>query len=225
MQDTNGFDPLPRALPPHAAMEGLYARLEPLQEGHLPALWQAFSTPAADDIWEYMAFGPFGTEAAFIAHARAAFFGADPQFYAIVEPDGGLPLGILALMRIDRANGVIEVGTILLSPAVQRTRTASAAMHLVMRRVFGELGYRRLEWKCDSRNERSKYAARRFGFTYEGLFRQHMIVKGRNRDTAWFSMLDREWPAVDAAFRAWLDPENFDARGRQRLPLAVPQTG
>lgn len=225
MQEPDRLDPDPRPFPPHEAMEGEQVRLEPLEERHLPMLWKAFSMSGADPIWDFMAFGPFDDEAAFVAHARKAFFGRDPQFYSVVEKATQMPLGILALMRIDPANGVIEVGTILLSPAMQRTRMASETIWLVMRRVFDDMGYRRLEWKCDDRNAPSRRAALRFGFSAEGLFRQHMIVKRRNRDTAWYSLLDSEWPRVDAAFRVWLAPENFDDEGRQRTPLAARQAG
>ena len=129
-------------------------------------------------------------------------------------------MGVCALMRIDAANRVIEVGHILFTPLLQRTPAATEAMYLAARYVFDDLGYRRYEWKCNNCNEPSKRAASRYGFTYEGLFRQHLIMKGRNRDTAWFSMLDSEWPARKAAFEAWLAPENFDAEGKQVRPLA-----
>jgi len=137
----------------------------------------------------------------------------------VIDRGSGKALGVLALMRIDRANGVIELGNICFSPALQRSRIASEAFHLALRRVFGELGYRRYEWKCNNDNAPSHVAAKRLGFQYEGLFRQHMIVKQRNRDTAWYSIIDSEWPALDAAYAAYLDDANYDAEGRQAHPL------
>jgi RimJ/RimL family protein N-acetyltransferase len=140
-------------------------------------------------------------------------------FLAIVPKSGGKAQGYASYMRMDPANGVIEVGNILMSPTLQRTSAATEAMYLMARHVFEDLGYRRYEWKCNANNAPSRRAALRYGFTFEGIFRQHMIVKGRNRDTAWFSMLDSEWPARKAAFEAWLDPANFDAESRQRRSL------
>jgi RimJ/RimL family protein N-acetyltransferase len=131
----------------------------------------------------------------------------------------GRAAGYASFMRIEPAHGVVEVGNILLSPILQRTRAATEAMYLMARHVFEDLGYRRYEWKCNAQNEPSRRAALRYGFTYEGIFRQHMVVKDRNRDTAWFSMLDSEWPARKAAFEAWLDPSNFDENGEQRKSL------
>jgi len=140
-------------------------------------------------------------------------------FFAAVDPATGRAEGRLALMRIDPANGVIEIGHILFGPRLARTRAATEAVFLLTRHIFDDLGYRRFEWKCDDRNEPSKRAALRFGFTPEGVFRQHMVVKGESRDTAWFSMLDREWPARKRIFERWLDPDNFDEAGWQRTPL------
>ena len=142
-------------------------------------------------------------------------------FFAIVDKPSGRAVGYASLMRIDVTNRVIEVGNILYTPALQRTAGATEAMYLLARYVFEELGYRRYEWKCNALNEPSRKAALRLGFTFEGIFRQHFIVKGRNRDTAWFSMLDSEWPAIKADFEHWLDPANFDAAGRQKTPLRL----
>ncbi len=142
------------------------------------------------------------------------------MFHAIVPSSSNRAEGVAALMRIDPANGVIEIGHICLSPGLQQTRAATEAFALLFSRVFDELGYRRLEWKCNDQNMPSKRAAARLGFTFEGVFRQHMVTKGRNRDTAWFSIVDAEWPKVKAGFDAWLQPENFDARGRQRRSLS-----
>jgi RimJ/RimL family protein N-acetyltransferase len=145
----------------------------------------------------------------------------DPLFHAVIDKATGIAGGRQTFMRITPEHGVIEIGNILWGPAIARTRVATEALYLAARHVFEDLGYRRFEWKCNDRNEPSKAAARRFGFTFEGVFRQHMWVKGANRDTAWFSMLDREWPRLRAAYERWLDPANFDAAGRQRARLAT----
>jgi RimJ/RimL family protein N-acetyltransferase len=145
--------------------------------------------------------------------------GADPMFHAIIDLTTGKPVGVATLMRIDAANGVIETGHLNYSPLLQHQPAATEAMYLLMRRVFDELGYRRYEWKCDSLNAPSRAAAQRLGFKYEGTFRQHMVPKGRNRDTAWFSILDTEWPGLKLGFEQWLAPSNFDAEGRQRRSL------
>ncbi len=144
-----------------------------------------------------------------------------PLFFAVVEQASGVAAGMASWLNIVPANGTIEIGHIWFAPALQRTRAASEAIFLMMRHAFEELGYRRLEWKCDALNQGSMRAARRFGFSYEGTFRQHMIVKGRNRDTAWFALLDRDWPQQRAAFERWLAPDNFDEDGRQRVALSA----
>jgi RimJ/RimL family protein N-acetyltransferase len=192
-------------------------RLDPVAHGG--ALFDATRGPAHDALWVYLHHGPFAERAIFDAwlHDRAAL--EDPFSYAIVDAKTGSALGLAALMRIDPPNRAIEVGSILYSPALQRTRGATEAMYLLARYVFEELGYRRYEWKCNALNAPSRAAALRLGFTFEGIFRQHMIVKGRNRDSAWYSMLDGEWPARKAAFERWLAPENFDLDGTQRTPL------
>ena len=148
---------------------------------------------------------------------------ADPLLYAVVCRDTGRAEGRLAFMRIDADNGVIEIGHILFGPRLARTRAATEAVCLLARTAFDDLGYRRLEWKCNARNDASRLAALRFGFAFEGVFRQHMVVKGESRDTAWFAILDRDWPALREAFERWLDPANFDAAGRQRTRLATPR--
>ena len=145
----------------------------------------------------------------------------DPLFHAVIDKATGIAGGRQTLMRITPEHGVIEIGNILWGPAIARTRVATEALYLAAKYVFEDLGYRRFEWKCNDRNEPSKRAARRFGFTFEGVFRQHMWTKGANRDTAWFSMLDREWPRLRQAYERWLDPANFDAAGRQRARLAA----
>ncbi|HWE48552.1 MAG TPA: GNAT family protein [Bryobacteraceae bacterium] len=193
-------------------------RVEPLSVAiHGDALWQGVQDN--DDLWRYMPYGPFEIREAFDTHLRKCEASPDPLFHAIVDRLSGRAVGISTLMRIDPANRVIEVGGIVFTPALQKTRGATEAMYLLARYVFDELGYRRYEWKCHALNAASRRAALRFGFSFEGIFRQHMIVKGENRDTVWFSMLDSEWPARKAAFERWLDPLNFDDAGMQKTPL------
>ena len=219
-----GF-PLPgwtaRPRPPRTPMVGRYCRVEPLDVGrHAAELYEANRADADGRNWTYLAAGPFDSFEAYREWLTGASAGDDPFFHAIVDVASGRAVGVAAYMRIDPPNGVIEVGNINYAPALQRTPAATEAMYLMMRRAFDELGYRRYEWKCDSLNAPSRAAAERLGFTYEGLFRQAVVYKGRNRDTAWFSAIDREWPALRAAFERWLDPANFDAQGRQRRRLA-----
>ena len=173
-------------------------------------------------MWTYMAYGPFAGAEAYLAWAAQSAASQDPLFHAILDRSTGKAVGVAAFLRIEPAVGVIEVGHIAFAPALQRTPAATEAMYLLMRRVFDELGYRRYEWKCDALNAPSRAAAARLGFTFEGVFRQATLYKGRNRDTAWYSIIDREWPRQKAAFEAWLDPANFDEQGRQRTPLARP---
>jgi len=173
-----------------------------------------------DELWRYLFDGPYHDRAAFDAVTEKMAASDDPLFYAIVDKSSGVAVGRAALMRIEPAHRVIEVGSILYSPKLQRTRAATEAMYLLARYIFEDLGYRRYEWKCNALNAPSRAAALRLGFTYEGIFRQHMIIKGENRDSAWYSMLDGEWPARKARFEAWLAPQNFDARGRQRTALS-----
>jgi RimJ/RimL family protein N-acetyltransferase len=199
----------------------LYGRsvtLEPLDAAcHTAALWQAVS--GHDELWTWLFDGPFAAEADLRKAIEAKQAASGFAFLAIVPVETGLAAGWASYLRMEPAHGVIEVGNILLSPALQRTTAATEAMFLMARHVFETLGYRRYEWKCNAENLPSRRAAERLGFTFEGIFRQHMIVKGRNRDTAWFSMLDRDWPARNAAFEAWLAPANFDSDGRQRNSL------
>ena len=164
---------------------------------------------------------PLSDEAAFTDMLSKRQVQRDPWFYAFINSTTGKPVGMGAFMRFDRFNGVIEIGHIWFSPALQKTREATEVIYLMMRHAFDDLGDRRLEWKCDSLNAPSRRAAERFGFTYEGIFRQHLVYKGRNRDTAWFSMLDSEWPRVKAGFDAWLADSNFDASGQQKAKLRV----
>jgi RimJ/RimL family protein N-acetyltransferase len=201
-------------------IEGVSVSLVPLNSAeHGDALWAATKGAENDDLWRYMPYGPFPTRDDFDTHLRKAEASEDPLFFAIIDRASGLATGHATLMRIDPANRVIEVGGILYAPVLQRTRGATEAMYLLARHVFDELGYRRYEWKCNALNEPSRRAALRLGFSFEGIFRQHMIVKGKNRDTAWFSMLDSEWPARKQALEHWLDPSNFDEAGRQKTAL------
>jgi RimJ/RimL family protein N-acetyltransferase len=215
-------------------MQGRAVTLEPLDaERHAAGLWKAVQ--GHDEVWQWLFDGPYPDEASFTAAIARKQVDTAQIFYAIVpaatgrvagtgSPRTGLRPGGVAgyasYLRMEPAHGVIEVGNILLSPSLQRTTAATEAMYLMARHVFDDLGYRRYEWKCNALNEPSRRAARRLGFTFEGIFRQHMVIKGRNRDTAWFSMLDSEWPARRQAFEAWLDPTNFDEQGLQRTSLS-----
>ena len=201
------------------ALEGELVRLEPVDVAqHADQLFAAQSS--APELWEYLPYGPFANETAFRVWLTERAATSDPLFYAIIERKSGRALGMASFLRIEQGHGVIEVGHIWYSPALQRTRLATDAMYVMARHVFDDLGYRRYEWKCNALNEPSRRAAVRLGFTFEGVFRQHMVIKGANRDTAWYSMLDGEWPAAKAAFEAWLRPDNFDADGRQLRSLA-----
>ncbi|MFM4825218.1 GNAT family N-acetyltransferase [Aeromonas bivalvium] len=205
--------------PPHQVMSGWGCRLEPLDPArHTPSLWQAF---AADDgaMWTYLTSGPFADEPAMLVWLQQCAAKGDPQFYTIVDEASGRALGLASYLRIDPQAGSMEVGWLHFSPAMQRTRLSTAAMALMMARAFA-LGYRRYEWKCNALNQPSRQAALRLGFNYEGTFRQARVDKGRNRDTAWFSVLDGEWPALKACFERWLADENFDRQGRQLLRLS-----
>jgi RimJ/RimL family protein N-acetyltransferase len=166
-----------------------------------------------------MAYGPFATLVEYQKWVEASARGSDPMFFAIVDRASGKPAGVASFLRIDPANGCIEVGHLAYSPLLQRTPAASDAMYLMMDHAF-KLGYRRYEWKCNALNAPSRTAAQRLGFSYEGIFRQATVVKGRNRDTAWYSIIDSEWPALKQAFETWLAPANFDAQGRQRISLS-----
>jgi RimJ/RimL family protein N-acetyltransferase len=215
----------PVALPSPVTLQGRFVRLEPLSaERHAAAIWRAVQ--GHDAVWDYLADGPYAGEEELRDALAAKETGASARFFAIVMLDdaNAEAAGYASLMRIDAANGVIEVGNILLSPRLQRTRAATEAMYMMARYVFDELGYRRYEWKCNARNLPSRRAAERLGFTFEGIFRQHMVIKGQNRDTAWFAMLNGEWPERKRAFEAWLALENFDAEGHQLRALSSFRT-
>jgi RimJ/RimL family protein N-acetyltransferase len=199
-------------------LHGRCVTLEPLDAArHTAAVWQAVS--GHDELWTWLFDGPFATEADLRKAIEAKQTAPGYAFWAIVPVATGQAAGWASYLRMEPAHGVIEVGNILLSPSLQRTTAATEAMFLMASHVFDTLGYRRYEWKCNAENLPSRRAAERLGFTFEGIFRQHMIIKGRNRDTAWFAMLDCDWPARKAAFEAWLAPANFDSDGRQRNSL------
>lgn len=208
------------ARPERTALEGRYTRLEPLDaRRHGDELLLAAQTPGAADRFRYLFDTPPAGRADFDPWLDKAATSADPLFFAVIDKATGRAEGRQALMRIDAAHGAIEIGSILWGPAIARTRIATEAFYLFAALVFDTLGYRRFEWKCDDRNEPSKRAAERFGFTYEGVFRQHMVVKGQNRDTAWFAIVDGDWPRLKAGYARWLDAANFDTEGRQRSKL------
>ena len=200
-------------------LAGRYGRVEKLDMRHAADLWQAYA--GHDQIWTYLStYGPVADAAEFSQWLASRVALDDPYSYAVVDASGRA-LGIATLMEIRPAMRVIEVGHIVYSPALQRSRLGTEAQYLLARYAFETLGYRRYEWKCHALNAASRRAALRYGFVYEGTFRQHLIAKGRNRDNAWFSMLDREWPTRKAAFERWLAPDNFDAEGKQRLSLSA----
>lgn len=186
---------------------------------HGDALWSGTGGDANESLWEYMWDGPFPERASFDIHLETKAVSDDPLHYAILDSASGRAVGHAALMRIEPKHRVIEVGSLMFGRELQRRRGATEAMYLLARYAFEELGYRRYEWKCNARNEASRKAALRLGFTFEGIFRQHMVIKGLNRDTAWFSILDSEWPSRKHELERWLHPSNFDADGRQKTSL------
>lgn len=197
-----------------SVLEGRYVTLRRLVADDADALFAAQD----DTVWTYLSYGPWPDPATYRQWIDANAVGSrDPLFLTVVVD--GEPRGVVSYLRIDESNGVVEIGHIWYAPSIQRTRATTEVTYLLARHVFDDLGYRRLEWKCNAANAHSRTAAERFGFAYEGTFRQHMWVKGANRDTAWFAMLDGEWPRIKAAFEAWLDAENFDGNGVQRSAL------
>ena len=222
-----GFS-LPNWKPPEAPsrkpMEGRFCRMEPLNpEMHAASLHAANTMDVEGRMWTYLPYGPFDTLDSFHAWAGEMSRRSDPLFYAILDRATNRAVGVASYLRIDPSAGSIEVGHITYSPLLQRTPAATEAMFLMMERVF-VLGYRRYEWKCDALNGPSCAAAQRLGFSFEGVFRQATVVKGRNRDTAWFAVIDKEWPRLQDAFRRWLQPANFDEQGRQRMRLSALTT-
>jgi len=213
----------PARAPAPEALQGRYGRVVPVDAGrHANDLFEASHGAGGDPaIWNYLGYGPFPDEASFAAWLAERAASKDPLFFTVIDGATGRALGMASYLRMVPADGVIEVGHIWYAPALQRTRLATEAIFLMARHAFEALGNRRFEWKCNARNAPSRRAAIRFGFSFEGLFRQHMIVKGRNRDTAWYAMIDRDWPKIRQAFEAWLDPGNFDSEDRQKRPLAA----
>lgn len=211
------WTPPPR--PPRTSMEGRLCRVEPLDPArHTDDLVAANAHDVDGRGWTYLPYGPFPTPSAYREWMAATCLREDPFFHAIVDAGSGRAVGLASYLRINPTEGSIEVGHLRFSPLLQRTPTATEAMYLMMERAFA-LGYRRYEWKCHALNAASRGAAERLGFTFEGIFRQATVAKGRNRDTAWYSVIDGEWPALRHAFVRWLDPGNFDAAGRQRASL------
>ncbi len=213
-----------RPQPAGDTLVGRYCRLDRLQvERDARSLFEAYASASENGDWDYLPYGPFPTVEALSAWLSQVSAGSDPLVYVIrdsaEEGSTGPALGILAFMRIDAPSGVIEIGHVHFSRQLQRTRAATEAVFLLLAHAFDDLGYRRIEWKCDAAHIRSRRAAERFGFGYEGTFRQHRVVKGRNRDTAWFAMLDGDWPIIRAEFQRWLEASNFDAAGHQLTAL------
>jgi RimJ/RimL family protein N-acetyltransferase len=217
-QSELNWKPVPRPGP--VTLRGCTVTLEPLDSNrHTGDLWRAIQ--GHDEVWDWLFDGPYASEADLRQALEVKQAGTPALFLAIVPVSTGKAAGYASFMRIEPDHGVIEVGNIMLSPSLQRTTAATEAMYLMACHAFDHLGYRRYEWKCNALNQPSRRAALRLGFTFEGIFRQHMVIKGRSRDSAWFSMLDSEWPARKQAFETWLDPLNFDHQGRQRRPLSA----
>jgi RimJ/RimL family protein N-acetyltransferase len=207
---------LPIPVPTHVEMIGSWCRLVPLSATHAEGLFNAFSEAPDDRGWTYLPYGPFASSAEFREWVGAKEASTDPLFYAVIDGQGAC--GVVSYLRIAPMSASLEVGNIHLAPRLARTVAATEAMYLMMQRAF-DSGYRRYEWKCDALNAPSRAAAMRLGFSPEGVWEQATIYKGRNRDTAWFSLLDRDWPAIRSEFERWLDPANFDDDGRQMTPL------
>ncbi len=213
----------PVSVPARAPIIGQTVRLEPVDPvRHGADLYFASHGPGQDPgLWDYLGYGPFATEAGFTDWLTSLAASPDPRFFAIVDGASGRAGGVASYMRISAADGVIEIGHIWFGASLQRTRQATEAIFLLARHAFDDLGYRRLEWKCNALNARSRAAADRFGFTYEGTFRQHMVTKGRNRDTAWYAIIDADWPPIRRGFERWLADDNFDDSGQQRASMTT----
>ena len=208
------------AFPPRSTMIGKWCRVESLvPEKHAEELFAAYVKKRNDQDWTYLPYGPFESFDDYQSWLTKTCTGDDPLFHTITETETNKAVGVASFLRIQFGIGVIEVGHIHFSPLLQKTPVATEAMFLMMSRVFDELCYRRYEWKCDALNAPSRKAAERFGFSFEGLFRQATLYKNRNRDTAWFGMTDREWPMIKKTFEIWLSPDNFDTQGRQKKNL------
>lgn len=215
--------PPPGNKPDMRPLHGRWVRIEPISVAkHAQALYESFADSDPEGhVWTYLGYGPWPSYENFVEWLHGREASRDPWFYAFIRRSDDKACGMGSFMRCDAPNGVIEIGHIWMSPGLQKTREATEAIYLMIRHCFDDLGVRRLEWKCDALNAPSRRAAERFGFVFEGIFRQHLIVKGRNRDTAWFAMLDKDWHRVRAGFEAWLKAENFDARGHQKAKLQV----
>jgi len=208
--------------PGRITLSGRYCQVTPVDvERDATALFNGYMSAADDRDWTYLAQERPTSLASFREYLAKKVASDDPLHYAIIDGASERAVGTAALMRIEPVHGVIEVGYITFTPELKKTRASSEAMYLLMRYVFDELGYRRYEWKCDSLNAPSRAAARRYGFEFEGIFRQAVVYKGRNRDTAWFSIIDKDWPRIRTAFETWLNPDNFDTAGQQRRALAT----
>ncbi|CAB3801967.1 hypothetical protein LMG28688_05478 [Paraburkholderia caffeinitolerans] len=210
-----------RERPARVSIEGTRCRIEPIDvERHAADLFDAYNQATDGSDWTYLTVGPFADPESYRVYLAKVAASTDPLHYAVVDRATGKAVGTFSLMRIDPANGVIEVGNVVFSPLLKRTAISTEAQYLLMRYAFDELGYRRYEWKCDSLNAPSRQTALRLGFQYEGIFRQAIVYKERSRDTAWFAIIDQDWPGVKRAFETWLDAGNFDAEGNQRESLA-----
>ena len=222
--DLKNWQPRPR--PARAPLEGRFVRLEPLNAAsHGDDLFEIATVPHAADRFRYLSEEPPESRAAFQTWLEKVQASEDPLYFSVIDKASGKAAGRQTFMRIEPAHGRIEIGHIHWGPAIARKPAGTEAHYLFMRHAFEDLGYRRWEWKCNNRNEPSKRAAERFGFKSEGVFRQHMIVKGENRDTAWYSIIDTEWPALKRAYEEWLDPANFDNAGQQRRRLEEIRAG
>lgn len=211
-------DYTPPVLPNFSKLEGSAMFVEPISSAHLASLYAAFSMDSTDANWTYLPYGPFANEEEFRQWAIQTCFNEDPKFYTIINEKG--PVGVAGYLRIEPKVGCIEIGHIHLSPLLQRTRAGTEALLLMIEWAF-EAGYRRVEWKCDSLNHPSRHAAERLGFSYEGMFRQAVIYKSRNRDTVWYAITSLEWPSLKEAYHAWRQPHNFDALGREIKKLST----
>ncbi|CAM3856019.1 GNAT family N-acetyltransferase [Parendozoicomonas haliclonae] len=204
--------------PPHEILEGHFCRLEPLNIKHVEDLHKSNHSSSYESLWTYLPYGPFKDVHEYETWIEGASKSIDPQFYAIIDTNKNLAVGVISYLRVSPESGSAEVGHLCFSSLLQKTPAATEAVYLMIKNVF-DLGYRRCEWKCDALNANSMRSAKRLGFTFEGIFRQATIVKGRNRDTAWFSILDKEWPELDKGYRSWLSQSNFDSAGIQKSRL------
>lgn len=224
MEDLSNWTP--RERPARSPLEGRYVRLEPMDVArHGDGLFAAAATEDRDQRFRWLYDEPPQDRAAFQPWLDNAAASTDPFYFTVIDRQSGRIAGRQSFMRIDTANGVIEIGNILWNDPVARKPAATEALFLFARHAFDDLGYRRFEWKCNAENHPSRQAALRFGFDFEGTFRQHLVVKGRNRDTAWFAMIDKDWPTIRRAFEEWLDPQNFDSEGRQKRRLGEIRAG